>query len=545
MLLGLAGLLLQLHVVEPRTPTTDLGGGWLFHAGDDARWAQPATDDRDWLTVTVPGSWSPPAAPGYRGFGWYRLHLTITAPLIEPVAISFASVSTACLIYVDGRPVGGSGAFPPAYRARSVIPLVFALPAGSQTPGQHVIAVRVYSAETVGGITGPVTLGPVQQQERAAFEPDVWLAAAAVLLLGIGLMQMFFWLRRPHAREHAAIFMLCTCAGLFFVWWMPSLRAGLEPWVFWFRLYLASAAAAATAYCYAFRRIFELDRSDRLVRVLAFICLLQVPVFLAAPTWSTLRALASFVLNPTLLAVSAVTLVLVILRFRRGDRHARILLSGTVLLAAALLHDIVQAWGALALRPAFPWMTLGGTVVFSASLAMTTGERFLESETAALFDRLTGLYRREVVMDALAREIRRAARMRQPLSVIMLDVDRFKLVNDTLGHQVGDKVLAEVGRRMLEAGRAVDWLGRYGGEEFVGVLAATDRAGGVLAAERIRSAVAALPIVAGRTSRTVTLSAGVSAYDGGAEWPTTEQLLGAADAALYRAKNSGRNCVVS
>ncbi|MFI5280320.1 MAG: GGDEF domain-containing protein, partial [Gemmatimonadales bacterium] len=137
------------------------------------------------------------------------------------------------------------------------------------------------------------------------------------------------------------------------------------------------------------------------------------------------------------------------------------------------------------------------------------------------------------------------ARVHQPLSVIMFDVDRFKLVNDTLGHQAGDRVLAEIGRRMLDAGRAVDWLGRYGGEEFIGVLAATDRAGGVLAAERIRNAVAALPIATGRTARTVTLSAGVSAYDGGEEWPTTEQLVGAADAALYRAKNSGRNCVVS
>ena len=419
------------------------------------------------------------------------------------------------------------------------------MPTESQTPGAHVIAVRVYSAETVGGITGSVTIGPVQRLERSAFWPDVLLSSTAVLLVGIGLMQLFFWIRRPHAREHAAIFMTCTCAGLFFVWWMPSVRVAIEPALFWYRFYLASASAAAAAYCYAFRRIFDLDRSDKMIRAFAFVSLLEMALFLAVPSWSALRGLASYLLNPTLLAISAVTLVLVVIRFRHGDRHARILLWGTVLLAAALVHDIVQAWGALAVRPAFPWMTLAGTLVFSGSLAMTTGERFIESETAALFDRLTGLYRREVVVDALSREIRRAARVHQPLTVIMFDVDRFKLVNDTLGHQAGDKVLAEIGRRMRDAGRAVDWLGRYGGEEFVGVLAATDRAGGVLAAERIRSAVAALPIATGRTARTVTLSAGVSAYDGGEEWPTTEQLVGAADAALYRAKNSGRNCVVS
>ncbi len=544
MLPALAGLLLQLHAVEPRNSSADLGR-WLFHPGDDVQWALPEADDHDWTLVTVPGAWSPPLAQSYRGYGWYRLHVTISEPRGEPLGLWFTSVSTAYTVFVDGRPVGGSGGFPPDYRARSVIPMVVALPAESQAPGAHVIAVRVYSAETVGGITGSVTIGPVQQLERAAFWPDVLLASTAVLLVGIGLMQLFFWVRRPHAREHAAIFMTCACAGLFFVWWMPSVRVALEPVAFWFRFYLASAAAAAAAYCYAFRRIFDLDRSDRFVRGFAFVFLLQVAVFLAVPSWTALRGMASYVLNPTLLAVSAITLALVVIRFREGDRHARILLWGTLLLTAALVHDIVQAWGELALRPAFPWMTLAGTVVFSASLAMTTGEKFLETETAALFDRLTGLYRREVVMDALAREIRRAARVHQPLSLIMFDVDRFKLVNDTLGHQAGDKVLAEVGRRMVDAGRAVDWLGRYGGEEFVGVLAATDRAGGVLAAERIRNAVAALPIATGRTSRTVTLSAGVSAYDGGEERPTTEQLVGAADAALYRAKNSGRNCVVS
>jgi two-component system cell cycle response regulator len=127
----------------------------------------------------------------------------------------------------------------------------------------------------------------------------------------------------------------------------------------------------------------------------------------------------------------------------------------------------------------------------------------------------------------------------------MLDVDRFKQINDTLGHQAGDRVLAEVGRRMGEAGRAVDWLGRYGGEEFIAILAGADVAGARLAAERLRKAVSALPIATGRTAKTVTLSAGVATFVGNNpdEWPTTEQLVGAADAALYRAKNSGRDTV--
>jgi diguanylate cyclase (GGDEF)-like protein len=546
MLLAVAGLLFQLQVVAPHAVSaTELGGPWLFRAGDNSEWASPGFDDRGWTRVMVPGQWSPPAPGSYRGYGWYRLHIELRPPIVSPLGLWLHSVATAFQVYVDGQPLGGYGGFPPGYRARSVIPLVVALPLASQTAGAHVIAVRVYSEETSGGLTGPVEIGPLRDLLAAARGPDLFLLSAAVLLIGIAVIQVFFWVRRPLARENAAIFAVCVCLALFFVVWMPSVRIATEPWIFWLRLYCAAAAAAAAAFAYAFRRIFDLDRYDRFIQGLALVYLVQVPLYLGVPSWSVLRTLSTWVLNSTLLAGSAVTLVLAALQLRSGARHARVLLWGSLILGITLAHDVLGSWGLIALQPSFPWLLVVGSVVFVVSLALTTAERFVESETAALYDRLTGLYRREVVMDALSREIRRSARMGQPLAVIMLDVDRFKQINDTLGHQAGDKVLHEIGRRMVEAGRAVDWLGRYGGEEFVGVLAATSQAGAVLAAERLRSAVASLPIATGRTTRTVTLSAGVATYDGGAEWPTTEQLVGAADAALYRAKDAGRNCVVS
>jgi diguanylate cyclase (GGDEF)-like protein len=545
MLSAILGLLLQVHAVDPQGGTAALEGAWRFHTGDSLEWARPGAADGSWGTVEVPGVWSDRGRLGYRGWGWYRLHIVISRPLQRPLGLWFRSVATAFEVFVDGERVGAIGGLPPAYRARTVVPLVVALPPASQTPGPHLIAVRVYSAERVGGITGPVAIGPLQDLADQASRPDLYLVSAAVLVIGIGMMQVFFWIRRPRAREHLAIFGVCASLALFFVWWMPAVRSALEPWAFWLRLYLASAAASAAAYCYAFRRIFDLDRAARIIVALTLIFLVQVPMFLMVQGWGALTALASYVLNPTLLVAAATTLVLAFMQLRDGTRHARILLWGTLLLTLTLFHDVLMDWGLLAVRPAFPWLTLVGSVGFVASLSLTTAEKFLESEEAALYDRLTGLYRREVVMDALAREIRRASRTHQPLAVIMLDVDRFKQVNDSLGHQAGDKVLTEIGRRMVEAGRAVDWLGRYGGEEFIAVLAATERPSAILAAERIRAAVAALPIATGRTGRTVTLSAGVAAYEGGGEWPTVEQLVGAADAALYRAKNAGRNCVMS
>jgi diguanylate cyclase (GGDEF)-like protein len=371
---------------------------------------------------------------------------------------------------------------------------------------------------------------------------DFLYVGTAFLLFGIGFTQVIFWLRRPHAVEHLFIFLFALGMTLFYVNLMHAVRLALEPLVYWVRVYLALAAGSSAAFLYAFRRIFGLE-DDRLVLGIAIYHLVLIPFALLLPEWHHLSILSTWFLNPVLLVGATVVLVIAVIQLRRGARQARVLLWGTALLALALFHDVLVDWGLLTTRTTSPWMILMGSIAFVGSLAMTTAEKFADTESAALYDRLTGLYRREVVLDALAREIRRASRTRQPLAVIMLDVDKFKQINDTLGHQVGDRVLAEIGRRLADAGRAVDWLGRYGGEEFVAVLASTTRAGALQAAERLRSAVSALPIATGRTARTITLSAGLAAYEGQDEWPTTEQIIGAADAALYRAKNGGRDRV--
>ena len=543
MLFAALGAAFQLQVAMPQPGVVPLPLTWRFRIGDAAVWARPGLDDRAWDTVRLGASWTRDH-PGYRGFAWYRASYLVPAGVDEALALKVSSAVGAFEVYLDGRLLDHIGGFPPGYRARSGVPLLARLPASGESPGRHVVAIRVYSEERVGGIVGQVEVGTLASLEARQRELDFYLLGTALLILGVGVSQLFFWLRRPGAREHVGIFLVCLFLGLFFVVWMPATRLALDPYVHYLRLYVALAAATLAAYCYTFRKLFGLEE-DRVVAGLLAVNAALVPVALALPTWTALRAAASFALNPLLLAVLAVTLFLVVRRRDRG-RHARLLLWGIGILGAAALHDVLVDWGVLTQRPGFPCMIVFGAVVFVATLAMTTAEKFVDTETSALYDQLTGLYRREVVLDALSREIRRAARIGQPLSVIMLDVDRFKQVNDTLGHQAGDRVLGEVGRRLIDAGRAVDWLGRYGGEEFIAVLAGTERSGALQAAERLRHAVSALPIATGRTARTVTLSAGLVSYVGAprsAEWPTAEELVGAADAALYRAKNAGRDCV--
>ena len=162
----------------------------------------------------------------------------------------------------------------------------------------------------------------------------------------------------------------------------------------------------------------------------------------------------------------------------------------------------------------------------------------------ATHDALTGLFNRGRVLEILAAEIARSERELRRLAVLMVDLDRFNQINDTLGHQAGDAVLREAARRMQAATRQYDAPGRYGGEEFLIVLPGCGAREGYAQAERIREAFAREPFAAGTDSLAVTCSIGVSSRDACAAGDA-DRLIREADAALYDAKNRGRNSVMA
>lgn len=166
-----------------------------------------------------------------------------------------------------------------------------------------------------------------------------------------------------------------------------------------------------------------------------------------------------------------------------------------------------------------------------------------EAERLAITDGLTSLWNRRHFELRAKAELQRAVRFGEPFSIVMVDVDWFKRVNDEHGHQTGDAVLIELAQRFIGAVRDVDVVARIGGEEFALILPSTDEPGGAQAAERVRAAVAASPFALQDGALAVTVSAGV------ATWPvngtTVRELLASADAALYEAKEAGRNRVVS
>ncbi|OIQ72389.1 putative diguanylate cyclase YdaM [mine drainage metagenome] len=158
-------------------------------------------------------------------------------------------------------------------------------------------------------------------------------------------------------------------------------------------------------------------------------------------------------------------------------------------------------------------------------------------ESLSVTDRLTGLFNRRKLDELLANECERAARTDATLSLMMVDIDHFKNVNDTFGHPVGDQILVSMAELLRHGVRKVDTVARWGGEEFMILCPATPLAGACAVAENIRASIEAtdFPLVGHKT-----VCFGVAQYHPD---ETCQSLVERADAALYRAKNEGRNCV--
>ncbi|WP_374339531.1 diguanylate cyclase [Leeia sp.] len=159
----------------------------------------------------------------------------------------------------------------------------------------------------------------------------------------------------------------------------------------------------------------------------------------------------------------------------------------------------------------------------------------------ATHDDLTGCYNRRFLFNLLQQEQQKSLRYRHPVSLILLDLDHFKQVNDQHGHLIGDEVLRALVQRCIPQVRQTDTIARYGGEEFVIVMPMTEESTAMMLAERLREYIASQPILDTPPLR-VTLSAGVAAFQPG---ESCEQWLDHADKALYAAKAQGRNRVVS
>ena len=186
-----------------------------------------------------------------------------------------------------------------------------------------------------------------------------------------------------------------------------------------------------------------------------------------------------------------------------------------------------------------------------------TGIRILELERSlrksnteirilSITDPLTGCYNRGYLSERLPQEIKRAKRYRHPLSLVLCDIDHFKKVNDTYGHQTGDQVLIQFVQCITESIRdTVDWVVRYGGEEFITVVPETDFSGAYIMAERLRTTISQTAIKIQEKGIHITASFGVTGFDPDTpdEKISPDSMINQADKYLYQAKQEGKNRV--
>ena len=257
-----------------------------------------------------------------------------------------------------------------------------------------------------------------------------------------------------------------------------------------------------------------------------------------------------------LLCTAQITLVLRALLDRehalRGRGRVILLVSfgalGLVLLARAIA--VGAGWIDSSSRAGGErWLALVFLVAMCAVMSIALGFVYMTMERAercnyemAMRDMLTGLSNRRAISEDLQMAVARAQRQGHLLSVLLLDIDHFKRINDSYGHQAGDVVLRSVATTLKSRVRAQDQIGRFGGEEFLVVLPDTGEEGALVLAQALREAVQEAPAQWGAASISLTVSVGV--WGGLVTGSTTsESLVAAADAAMYRAKESGRNRV--
>ena len=175
-----------------------------------------------------------------------------------------------------------------------------------------------------------------------------------------------------------------------------------------------------------------------------------------------------------------------------------------------------------------------------ASISMVNARFHAEIERLAVTDGLTGLFNHRHFQERLSQEFSRLERFSEPISLLLIDIDYFKKVNDTYGHPVGDAVLKGVAEKIRKTVRTIDIPARYGGEEFAVILLNTDAKGAMNMAERLRKTVMNTEFSSEQKTFHVTISIGISTYAEGIK-EGREEFIERADKSLYHAKRNGRN----
>jgi diguanylate cyclase len=578
-----------------------VNGPCQFHLGDNPAWAKPGFDDSGWEQIATDRPWGQQGHARYTGYAWYRCHLALSpaAGVSPQFSLLLQRVFSAYELYWNGAFIGHEGKLDP-YRIWyfAAPPRIF--PLGSAQHG--VLAVRVWegplfsddSGQVGGFVTAPLIGSPEAIAAAKATLDYQWLSSRQFLLAEnllyflIGLLSFLAWLRH---RDRWLLFWMATFAlapPLILLFSGANIR-----WPYVLAVGVSQPLFALEDVSLWFLLLWLLPLREyrglvRLTRILATLSMMNATldgVLLAipwGPRWILPAQIADGFSAVIYTVLEAFPLVLVGVAFSRRKRFdsARWMIA----VFAFFADMIIVVRGAVRQGRQFtdwsiankidaPLFTLGGSAislyVLTNALLVTAiayavyarvredqrQKEILEREKLELLhareqmrhfaehDDLTGLWNHRIIMERLAGELERSRREGTPLSVILADIDHFKNINDSLGHPAGDLVLKEFSNILTRFVRPYDWVGRYGGEEFLIILPGTTLDRARQRAEDLRTAVQSAQIFEREAKMRVTSSFGVAS--GFPPDYESETVMLTVDEALYEAKRNGRNCVVA
>ncbi len=226
------------------------------------------------------------------------------------------------------------------------------------------------------------------------------------------------------------------------------------------------------------------------------------------------------------------------LEFREGIAAAGETVGSQIMLPLAVVNGLAGLFSSKENAFKKEDLSLFSTMVSGISSLYIAYKSYQQVQHLSVTDSLTGLFNRRKFFEELEREVERVTRYEAPLTLIMLDLDHFKKVNDEYGHQMGDEVLKETAEILLANTRKTDVVARYGGEEFIVLLTETPLEGAAGVAKRMMQAIEETVVLGANVEIKVTASLGVAEFH---EGDTVDTLIAQTDAALYRAKDNGRN----
>lgn len=577
-----------------------LHGPWQFHVGDDPAWAEPDNQSANWKPINADHPWGVQGYAGLTGYGWYRCRIVpaTTAGLPSRFALMVPSIRDVYEIYWNGVLIGRNGTLPPhPMRYLSQPAQIFDL----GPVRQGVLAVRVWKApllsddsNQVGGfattplIGDPETIAMAKDaRELHWLDQHLFLYGENLLCAVLALLSFLLWLqdRRSWVLFWMAGFAVTSPANLL----LMNAHMG---WPYILAMGISQPVLAVKDVCLWFLLLWLLSIQRyravfRLTCTLACIYVINASVdgVLIALLWNQrwIRFVqisdAACSIFSSLLAVYPLAL-LGFAFFRRKafvsiywPVSSLVFVDGMLVAFDNIIKQGRQYTGwSIANNIDAPLFSFAGHEVTLPALADTLlfiailyavynkvredrrrGNALRLEKRAILYesrriryqaehDGLTDLLNHRTIAERLGQEMKRASRDQRPLSVVLIDIDYFKKVNDTYGHLAGDLVLKEMGKIFSSSIRAYDSVGRYGGEEFLLILPNCPIDAALERAEQLRKAIETRSIAYGENLLKITASFGVVSTDHFEDEP--EVVIRAADAALYQAKNSGRNCVM-